>query len=296
MSYKSSWILLALLAAAAAYTDVTLLNCPAQFNISTYNVSSDRTVATMGSFIYAAFSTESGRQKVQQIVVKGDYGALNSFMFSMMIPYIILAVIFFGFFIFTVLCCLFDRSCPPCESIRRDIDNNPYSNREIRVMMVLLLLCASGTLIISILSYEIVPDLKEYVSMTDCSIYLAFDTAMNGDGTWGGYTNLRDKVGNITNLLSAAVTQIQIYFPGDSWLITSMQAMQTANLNIYANYKSSQMTTPNPDTTATNLNANLSVPMIDSVFIKQGMGPNGTNNTMVTDIDYWLRYTEKVNI
>lgn len=75
-----------------------------------------------------------------------------------------------------------------------------------------------------------------------------------------------------------------------------MKAMQTSNLNIYNKYKSSQMITPNPDTTATNLNNNISVPLIDSVFIKQGMGPNGTTNTMVTDIDSGLRTTAKVTI
>lgn len=132
--------------------------------------------------------------------------------------------------------------------------------------------------------------------MTDCSIYLALDTAINGDGTWGGYTNLRDKVGNITDLLTTAVDQIKTYFTGDSWLITFMKAMQTANLNIYSKYKSSQMITPNPDTTSTNLNNNISVPLIDSVFVKQGMGPNGTTNTMVTDIDAGLRTTAKVTL
>ena len=45
------------------------------------------------------------------------------------------------------------------------------------------------------------------------------------------------------------------------------------------------MITPNPDTTATAANAGQATPLIDSLFIKQGMGPNGTVNTMVTDID-----------
>ena len=75
--------------------------------------------------------------------------------------------------------------------------------------------------------------------------------------------------------------------------------MQTANIDIYNTYSSSQMITPNPDTTATAANAGQSTPLIDSLFIKQGiyiyikvylsytkgMGPNGTANTMVTDID-----------
>ena len=127
--------------------------------------------------------------------------------------------------------------------------------------------------------------MKDNLEMTSCSMYLTLDTAINGDGTWGGFTNLRNKIGNITNLLSAAVTQIGIYFPGDSFLINDMNSMQTANLDIYNTYKSSQMITPNPDTTSTAANAGQATPLIDSLFIKQGMGPNGTANTMVTDID-----------
>jgi hypothetical protein len=73
-------------------------------------------------------------------------------------------------------------------------------------MMVLLLLCSTGTLIISVISYSYLPELKTYMTMTDCSIYLALDTAINGDGSWGGFSNLKDKVVNITNLLSSAVT------------------------------------------------------------------------------------------
>ena len=132
------------------------------------------------------------------------------------------------------------------------------------------------------------------MTMTDCSIYLALDTAMNGDGSWGGFTNLKDKVVSITNLLPAAVVQIDDFFRGDSWLLASMQAMQTSNLNIHAKYKASQIASPNPTTTATNINANISAPLIDSVFIKQGMGPNGSSNTMATHIDSGLQTTSKV--
>ena len=85
--------------------------------------------------------------------------------------------------------------------------------------------------------------------MTTCSIYLTLDTAINGDDTWGGFVNLRNKIGNITNLLSAAVTQTQIYFPGDAWLVDTLKSMQTANVDIYNTYKDSQLITPNPATT-----------------------------------------------
>lgn len=130
--------------------------------------------------------------------------------------------------------------------------------------------------------------------MTNCGIYITYDTAINGDGTWGGFTSLRDKIGNITNLLSAAVTQVQIYFPGDAWLVDSMQSMRTDNIDIYSTYKDSRMTTPDPVGTATANNAGQSAPLVDSRFIKTGMGPNGTANRMVTDIDAGFRTTKVV--
>ena len=72
--------------------------------------------------------------------------------------------------------------------------------------------------------------------------------------------------------------------------------MQNANLNIYNNFLTSQLVTPNPDTTKVAANAAQAVPKVDSLFIKQGMGPNATANRMVTDIDLGLRTTSKVNI
>lgn len=61
MSYKSGWIVLAILVCAAAYTDVTMINCPAQFNISIYNTTSDATAATMGSLVYGSLSSSASK-------------------------------------------------------------------------------------------------------------------------------------------------------------------------------------------------------------------------------------------
>lgn len=157
-------------------------------------------------------------------------------------------------------------------------------------------ICAAGVLAASLVGYSLIPGLKDDLQMTNCGVYLTLDTAINGDGSWGGFKSLRDKIGNITNLLSAAVTQIQIYFPGDDWLVDSIQAMRTSALDIYNKYKPSQLITPNPDSTATANNAGQTTPLVDSRFIKTGMGPNGTSNTMATDIDLGLRTTKKVNI
>lgn len=71
-----------------------------------------------------------------------------------------------------------------------------------------------------------------------------------------------------------------------------MVIMKNKNIEIYNRNKNSRLITPNPLTTETNLAAGLDYPLVDSVFIKTGLGPNGTFNTMVDDIDKGLRTTE----
>ncbi len=129
MGYKSTCVLLLLIAIVTPYTDITMTNCPAQFEINKFNTTNDTTVASIGSLIYGGFTSQGDKDQVQEIVVKGDMNSLSTYIQKMMSPYIIFAVILFVLYILAVICCLFDRSCPPCESIRRDPDNNPYSSK-----------------------------------------------------------------------------------------------------------------------------------------------------------------------
>ena len=80
----------------------------------------------------------------------------------------------------------------------------------------------------------------------------------------------------------------------DDWLIDDMQSMKKSNLDIYKNNKDSKITTPNPNATASTL---LGSPlhMVDSLFIRTGMGPNATINTMFNDIESGLRTTEQLS-
>lgn len=73
-----------------------------------------------------------------------------------------------------------------------------------------------------------------------------------------------------------------------------MKAMLKANLDIYNNNKDAQVVTPNSATTSTAITGGTPLPLVNSVFIQNGLGPNGTANTMVTDIDIGLRTTQKV--
>lgn len=124
----------------------------------------------------------------------------------MMIPYIIFAVIFFMLFIIILIFCLLDKTCPPCESLRRNLIEKPYTKGETRVVMIFTLIFAIGILVISLISFSFIPAMKSNLALTQCSIYLALDSALNGDGTWGGFISLRDQIGHITNLLPQAVT------------------------------------------------------------------------------------------
>lgn len=67
------------------------------------------------------------------------------------------------------------------------------------------------------------------------------------------------------------------------------------NINIYNNNKDARLYSPNPTKIQEALNNGLPYPMISSRFISRGLGPNGTVNTMVTEIDKSLRTTEALS-
>ena len=72
--------------------------------------------------------------------------------------------------------------------------------------------------------------------------------------------------------------------------------MQYDNLNIYRNNKDALLLTPNPTTTKTAIENNLEIPTIQSRFISQHFGPNGTFGTMTDDIDRGLRLTSLLSL
>ena len=71
--------------------------------------------------------------------------------------------------------------------------------------------------------------------------------------------------------------------------------MESANLDIFAKNQGSEVYSPDPVTTNAALSAGNPLPLIIPRFIYQGLGPNGTANTMTTDIDSGLRTTKQVN-
>jgi hypothetical protein len=76
----------------------------------------------------------------------------------------------------------------------------------------------------------------------------------------------------------------------DDWIVKDMEAMKKANLDLYRNNKDSKVTTPNPASTdSTPVGSPL--PVIDSLFVKYGLGSSNASNTnnMVGDLDQSLK-------
>ena len=212
-----------------------------------------------------------------------------------MVPYIIIGSIVMCIFLILIFYCLFDKSWPPCERLRRNPIEDPYSTRERRCVSYWLLFLAMIIFSAGIVSFTAIPNMKSYISYTKCSMYYLLDISLNGDldNGWGGFVSLKNNIGNISSLLDSASTQVNTYLSNDEWLVDDINAMKAANLEIYNQHKDAQLITPNPSTTEVNLNAGFDFPRIDSIFIQGGLGPNGTFGTMVDDIDRGLRKTEK---
>lgn len=72
MNYKILLIAFLLVGSAFAYTSITTKNCPAQFDVSSANVTKGNAAANLGAFLYSGFQSPSSKSRIQEIVVKGN--------------------------------------------------------------------------------------------------------------------------------------------------------------------------------------------------------------------------------
>jgi hypothetical protein len=159
--------------------------------------------------------------------------------------------------------------------------------------MIFAMLFAGGICLTTIIGFVYFPSLKEYIVNTKCGLYTSLDVTVNGDQAngWGGFTQLSNQIGNVSTLLSTASTAASTNLANNGWLITGMDGLKEQNIKIYKNNYLSTVITPNMAQTKTDISGNNTLHTIVPLFISQGLGPNGTNNTMVTDIDSGIRVT-----
>lgn len=68
------------------------------------------------------------------------------------------------------------------------------------------------------------------------------------------------------------------------------------NLALWTNNLNSVVLTPDPAATKSAMQAGTAIPTIVPQFIQQGLGPNGTAGTMISDIDAGFQITQKVKL
>lgn len=157
--------------------------------------------------------------------------------------------------------------------------------------MIFAIIFAGGISLTTIIGFVYFPSLEEYITNTKCGLYTSLDVAINGDlaNGWGGFTQLSNQIGNISSLLSTASTAASTNLANNGWLITGMNGLKEQNIQIYKNNNQSTVYTPHMTQTKSDISGNNPLHTIVPLFISQGLGPNGTSNTMVTDVDSGIR-------
>lgn len=130
----------------------------------------------------------------------------------------------------------------------------------------------------SIAAFTIIPVAQTQLKNTKCGLYGALDVALNGDNkNWGGFTHIKDQVGNISKLLNSTNSQINTFFTDNTNIKDSMSQMKANNVELYTSNKDAKVNTPDPYAAASALTT-------DSWFIKTYLGPTTDPVTMTYDI------------
>ena len=64
---------------------------------------------------------------------------------------------YFVFFMIVICCNVFEKSCPPCESWRRDFARRPYEKVELKCAMVFTIMFAIAIFAVSIVMFTSFP-------------------------------------------------------------------------------------------------------------------------------------------
>lgn len=105
-------------------TDLTRLNCPDDYDVAIANTTKPN--EEFVKFFFSAFDDPEFKSTVDSIVIEGKNSELSSLIMKLMVPYIAILAVFFLFFMIVACCTVFEKSCPPCESWRRDFVRRPY--------------------------------------------------------------------------------------------------------------------------------------------------------------------------
>lgn len=157
-------LILLLSTLAQCETDISLNNCPDDYDIEAANKSSGIGTGQMAVFFFSPFMDTETVARVENIVIQSDqagYDKLAQKQYA--IPFVLIAVLFGITFMTVLACVVFEKSCPPCHSWRRDFSKRPYEKFEVRCVAFFAVLFALGILGTSIAAFSIIPRLQDKV-------------------------------------------------------------------------------------------------------------------------------------
>jgi ABC-type uncharacterized transport system involved in gliding motility auxiliary subunit len=116
-----------LVCSALALTTLSSNNCPSDFDVATANVTGASLSAAV-DFLYKDLYSSSEQAEIQAAFTSGNSTKVSKQVttLSILIPFAIIAVAFLVTFVIAACCCIFEKSCPPCKSWKRDFATRPY--------------------------------------------------------------------------------------------------------------------------------------------------------------------------
>lgn len=283
---------------AASIGNLTFNNCPSNFSVANFNSTLALANHNLAVSLYSNVFSSELQVNVTNSLVQGNlYPMIKTFTStSFLLPYIMVGSVFGLLYCVTVCCCTFERRCPPCRSWRRNYLKDPYSGCERRVTMFFTVFFATGVVVATIVVFSSFSLLRQDLALFKCSLYYALDVATSGNqaANWGGFGQVQSQVSSITSLLNSTASAVSSQLAGNSWITSGYTDMQNMNLDLWNNYQSSRVLSPDPVGTQAAMGAGTSLPTVVPRFVLSGLGPNGTAGAMVTDIDSGLRNTQKV--
>ena len=120
-------ILTTFLVSTYTLTSLSTTQCPSNFDVASANTTGTSVSAAV-DFLYANLYSSSEQAQIQAAFYSGDSGTVNSKIMSLsiLIPFALIGCAFLITYIILVCCCIFEKSCPPCKSWKRDFAARPY--------------------------------------------------------------------------------------------------------------------------------------------------------------------------
>jgi hypothetical protein len=132
MLLRAGWVaaLSLLLTRALAVTGLTTDHCPDGYDLIAANITDTAFSQATVELVYGGIYSTQDRAILQQSFSQGNTTAVNDYLTDahILTPFIIIAVAFGITYFVALCCCIFEKSCPPCQSWKRDFAAKPYEN------------------------------------------------------------------------------------------------------------------------------------------------------------------------